>query len=156
MVKFIILLLSTFTLSICHAKEIIDVDILYTPIRQVHVAEHAERYVRDFEKLYKITIDVPIYFESNLDGDEVGQHWRFGDGYREIVIEEEWWERATILQRRALIFHELGHNYGQEHRDKVSSNGCHMSLMHKNMASQKCLRKYWHYYEKEFLKHKRK
>lgn len=132
-------------------KFIIPVSLLYTSIRPNYIEPEFERYVEDFEKLYKVEVDSPMYFESHLDGNHIGECWTFDDGYKEIVIEKEWWEKAPILRRRALIFHELAHYYDQDHRNEEYKDKCPKSLMNKTIATQKCLRKYWKTYEKELL-----
>ena len=150
--------IATLTMGCCSVqgsskdkKTLIPVSLLYTPFRANYIEPEFERYVKDFETLYKVTVDSPMYFESNMDDNHIGECWTFGDGYKEIVIEKEWWEKSSILGRRALVFHELAHYYDQDHRNDLYKDKCPKSIMNKTIASQKCLRKYWKSYERELV-----
>jgi hypothetical protein len=114
------------------------------------------RYVEDFELAFGKFVDVYMGFEEDLDNGNHGECWRFTDGYREVVINSKGWDRMTILQRRALIFHELGHCvFDMKHDDSLKFDGCAKSLMYPHPISQRCLRQYWRQYESEFQNHDR-
>lgn len=128
------------------------VELLTIKLRPNHVDPELERYVLDFEKEYRVTVNIYVGMESNLDNNYIGECWRFEDGYKEVVIEKEWWNKATILRRRSLVFHELAHClFGRKHIEGKFKDGCPISLMSKNIESQQCLRRHWNEYKKELL-----
>ena len=63
----------------------------------------------NYKPSHKLDYDIPIQF-GELDGDTVGLCTRWSNGYRQIVVDQYYWERiATPNERRSLIAHELGH-----------------------------------------------
>lgn len=78
-------------------------------------------HIREFEKLCRCKNFVPIYF-SKLKGNHVGEcRWFKGlKLFRNIHLDEDYWEKSDEYEREALIFHELGHCVlDREHDDSI-------------------------------------
>ncbi|MCP3932093.1 MAG: hypothetical protein GY705_23725 [Bacteroidetes bacterium] len=68
------------------------------------------------------------YIENIEDDGVIGQ-CQSGSG-RRILIDDQYWKRASSMQRESVIFHELGHCYLQrDHSDDSYSNGTCVSIM---------------------------
>lgn len=79
-----------------------------------------------------LAYDIPIQFGS-LDGNTIGLCTRWSSGYRQIVIDREYWESpyTTDNERTSLIFHELGHcDLNRDHVETRFANGWPTSLMY--------------------------
>jgi hypothetical protein len=85
-------------------------------------------YVADFEIDYAHYLDseinthnIPINFSNELDKKYLGACYKYGrkEQWKEIKINKELWEGLDIPQRKALIYHELGHcALNREHKDE--------------------------------------
>lgn len=50
--------------------------------------------------------------------------------FKEIIIDESFWEQTTTLTREFIVFHELGHCYlFRDHNDRCTDRGIWESLM---------------------------
>ena len=63
--------------------------------------------------------DIPINF-GEIESDKFeGICTTYGNGKKEIIIRESWWNSNSEASRRSLIFHELGHcRLGRAHHDE--------------------------------------
>ena len=57
---------------------------------------------------YKVG-DIPINFGTPENETFDGVCYTYGDGSKEIIIRQSFWNSASAIQRRVLVFHELGH-----------------------------------------------
>lgn len=91
-------------------------------------------YVQAFEALYGNDIgDIPIQF-GDISINEAGQCIDFGDGHKEIKINQGNWNSYGDEAKYSLIMHELGHcvlNRG--HDTTIMSNGYPESYMYPGM-----------------------
>lgn len=68
---------------------------------------------------YKIE-DVPVNFGDTENKDFDGVCFSYSDGTKEVIIKKSFWDTASIIQKRILIFHELGHcALGRSHDDET-------------------------------------
>ncbi|MEO1437911.1 MAG: hypothetical protein AAFV80_20385, partial [Bacteroidota bacterium] len=52
-----------------------------------------------------------------------------------ILVDREWWNNASAMEREFLIFHELGHCYLlREHFDDQHPDGSCVSMMHSSSS----------------------
>ena len=59
---------------------------------------------------------------ANLSGDNIGLCMRWTDGYRQILIDKEYWDNSNESLRVSLVFHELGHcDLNREHSSDPNS-----------------------------------
>ena len=77
---------------------------------------------------------------EEIDDDIVGQCWQNSEqGY--IIIDADYWSRASSIDREFIVFHELGHCYLQrEHLDERDARGVCTSIM--NSGTSNCVRLY--------------
>jgi len=74
-------------------------------------------FVEDFETRYNIEVAYTVRFDtdrvtggSSSAGTTVGVCRIYSNpSYREIIINENWWNSASTASRKILMFHELGH-----------------------------------------------
>lgn len=104
--------------------------------------ESFENYISLFEEAaaqelsnpyYKIG-DVPVNFGDTENEEFDGVCFSYPDGTKEVIIKKDFWDRANTIQRRVLVFHELGHcALGRTHdEDTVTHSGIvyKTSVMH--------------------------
>lgn len=74
-------------------------------------------------------------------------------GINHIEIDRSYWNNASKIKRKALIYHELGHCilYRIMHTEGFRSDGCHSSIMAARITSKYCLKNNWKYYIKELF-----
>lgn len=102
--------------------------------------------VEKFEQLAGVTVDVTMYF-NELTGNIIGMCKTYSDGYKEIKIDNIWWNYSSDTDREILIFHELAHCVlGQKHRDYNLSDGCSGSVMDTYHIGSYCYNKHYDYY----------
>jgi hypothetical protein len=99
-----------------------------------------EKIVKNFEKDFKLDVQVPVIFSFNLNEYTLGQASLWFSWYPMFVeINHELWQTLTIFQRKMLIYHELAHIFGLDHDNKYLKNGCASSTMHKYGMSESCI-----------------
>lgn len=65
-------------------------------------------YLNKFKKMYGLAFHIRVVF-AKLEAPTLGLCWFWGDGHREVEIDEESWPNLTENEKEQLIFHELGH-----------------------------------------------
>lgn len=72
---------------------------------------------------------------SNISDDGVAGVCRYSQGSRDITVDSEYWNRAGLLNREFVIFHELGHCVlGRGHEEGSFSNGICVSIMRSGLG----------------------
>jgi len=113
-----------------------------------------KKYVYDFskevKKLHKVRIgfkDIKLKIgKGSIIGMCTFSVYPLGP---EIDIDIKYWKRATPLERRSLIYHELTHCYCNSlfHTDDIMSNdSCPVSIMYPSAFDEQCLKQYWYEY----------
>jgi len=84
-------------------------------------------YIADFEIDYAYYLnaeinvhDIPINFTNELEKEYLGACYYYGEKrkWKEIKINTKYWTNLDEQQRKALIYHELGHcALNREHKD---------------------------------------
>lgn len=70
-----------------------------------------------------------------------------------ISIDPIYWNEATYIERKALIFHELSHCLlWKMHDNEIRKDFCPKSIMHHSMPNLFCLQKHWNNYILDILK----
>ena len=55
---------------------------------------------------------------------------------KNILLDSQFWRRASEMEKEFLVFHELGHCYlGRSHLDEVAQNGNCQSMMNSGMGN---------------------
>lgn len=72
---------------------------------------------------------------------------------KHINIDKTYWDNHEEIEKKALIFHEMGHCvcYQLRHRNKVIKYGCPSSIMNSRTIPDVCLIFFWNYYIKELF-----
>lgn len=122
----------------------------------VIIEAQLQPYVDDFIAEGKsqgksITIDNLIAKFAHLDEDTLGECWRYDnadDGTPKILIDIDSWEDETDVERRVLLFHELGHCVlNREHIETWDINGLIVSsIMYPYLESESMYSRNWTYY----------
>jgi hypothetical protein len=91
-----------------------------TPAEQ---ADELLTYIKDFERLYGVTVDYDVLLVDEELGNRPGilGICTWGGGEPPLVrIERTFWVENTDARRRALVFHELGHcSFFLPHNDRL-------------------------------------
>lgn len=75
-------------------------------------------------------IDIDAYIENIEDRGTLGQCKSYSNGSKKVVIDQQFWNRATDLEKEYIIFHELGHCIlDRDHDDSKDSDGTCLSIM---------------------------
>ena len=115
------------------------------------------REVKDYSKSFMREMGLKDY---NLNGYIIGFSDMFVGqtigvcfyGFRTIMLRESYWLKASELQKKALVYHELGHCVCSaglpKHDDRlhIMEPRCPASIMHFSMPPEYCLEKYWNDY----------
>lgn len=108
-------------------------------------------YIIEFEKKSGVKYKGKMDFNKSLK--PFGRVGVCNTLTKRVDISYAYWNRITKIQRKALIFHELGHcalNRGHYNRTRTQSD-CPISIMHSNTLDDFCLTYYWKQYEKELF-----
>lgn len=113
-----ILFFSCFTIISCSQERITVTDEEFLPYIDEFLVEAKQRGLTLEDEIAKVNIGF-----SSLDHDRAGQCNRWKS---EILINRDYWERVDEIEKRRLIFHELGHCVlDRDHRnERTSSNEC--------------------------------
>lgn len=83
-------------------------------------------------------IDIGAYIHNIETRGTLGQCKSYSDGSHEVVIDAQYWERISTIEREYLVFHELGHCIlDREHKDEKDTTGNCISIM--QSGSNECL-----------------
>lgn len=79
-----------------------------------------------------------------IDGENtVGQCQHFSDSPNVVVVDPEYWQKATELEKEYLVFHELGHCLLQRsHLDSKNADGSCLSIMQSGQNNCRMLYNY--------------
>ena len=67
---------------------------------------------------------------TDIDGDVVGQCEHYTNSPNTVLIDQQYWQNATDLEKEYLLFHELGHCYlERSHLDSKDASGKCLSIM---------------------------
>lgn len=112
--------------------------------------EHVEDYSRIFDVPFKQANGFNMKFETQIreeDGIVIG-YCNVAKGI--IRIHPEFYFEASLRRKQGLLYHELAHCVnGLNHDPEMRKDGCAKSLMHPNLPSNSCLRRYWTEYIQE-------
>ena len=76
------------------------------------------------------TIDLGGYVKNIETDGTMGQCISYTDGSKNVVVDEQIWDRLDALEREYVVFHELGHCILQRsHNDEQDTNGVCESIM---------------------------
>lgn len=74
-----------------------------------YVTAFEEQAAQEFNNTeYKVG-DIPINFGTPENDAFDGVCYTYSDGTKEIIIRKSFWDTAGAIQKRVLVFHELGH-----------------------------------------------
>lgn len=101
-------------------------------------ADQLEFLVAEFEKTYQAgPFTFPIdfkpgsYMNSSSGNTIIGVCEIYSDGSKKVHMNEDWWPSGTELQKRILVYHELGHcHFNRAHDSRLFSDGHPYSVMH--------------------------
>lgn len=75
-------------------------------------------------------IDIDAYIQSIEERGTLGQCKSYSNGSKQVVIDQQFWNRASTLEREYIVFHELGHCIlDRDHDDSRDANGNCLSIM---------------------------
>jgi len=114
-----------------------------------------EKFIRDSkgEFTYEQITAIKFNFYYETDGAIIAV-CKYPTLVSPAVIELDFnvWEIQSDIERKATIYHELGHCLLHEgHRDSYFKDHCPTSLMNTYSTTEGCLKKYWKYYVKELF-----
>jgi hypothetical protein len=130
------------------------------------------------KKNIKFTHTVTVGFTDINHGRVVGVCY-YGDGWREIDVDNRYWNNSSDITRRTLLFHELTHCYcsrkhdwgaGKDYpeakkldyvkkdepfhffvADGFFADGCPLSIMYPYVLTDDCMVDHQEYYENEMF-----
>jgi len=112
-------------------------------------------FVESFSIDYKVNVTVPVVLRS-IDSQYAGVCIKYSNGYKEVQINNLYWNNLSIEQKEQLIYHELGHcvlNRGHDNSLMPSNPDCPKSIMRSYMFSryeiENCYLPNYNYYKEE-------
>ncbi len=106
-------------------------------------------YYDEFGAIYKMYVGVPIGF-VNQPSPRDGVCMVLEDGYRQIEVDPKDWQGFSELERKALVFHELGHCvFGRTHNRWPLVDGCPYSIMNPVTLGDWCMSNHFDHYVNE-------
>lgn len=104
------------------------------------ISEELEVFVEEFENGYNLPVTYPVLFDDgaktggvNGQGTTIGLCETYSNGNRFVYINRAWFQNAqrTMVQKKILIFHELGHcSMSRNHDSRTYGNGMPYSIMY--------------------------
>lgn len=106
--------------------------------------------VKEFEKITNRKTNSTLRF-ADLKGKTIGICFY---GVKQIYLDKTYYDRASEIERKALIFHELGHcECLSGHVEEESPmTFCPKSIMYPSASSEWCYRTRWQSYMKDLRK----
>ena len=121
-------------------------------------------YIEDFESTAKRVYgassfsigDIPVNFGDTTNDEFDGVCIEYSGGKKEVIVKESWWNSADSLQRKQMIFHELGHcRLGREHNSETIQTGAgetvKISIMNPVIPASYHYRRYQSGYDEELF-----
>jgi hypothetical protein len=96
------------------------------------------------------SIDLNGYIQNIETRGTLGQCKSYSDGSKQVIVDEQYWNRISDSEREYLVFHELGHCVlEREHNDGKDENGNCISIM--QSGNNECKSVYNAEYKTELL-----
>jgi len=120
------------------------------------LVSYGEEFQRRFADERRMSIGIshiPMNFGNTTEGTNtyIGVCYSWSDGRREIIINENWWARASECSKQGVINHELGHcALNRDHKDEEHL-GRPLSLMNTYAISGETFCKFEGDYYKELF-----
>lgn len=109
------------------AKDTLETDEELQPYFQLFADEAAKRGITVDYEAARIEGLMQNITQSNV----LGQCFRNEEKPRKVIVDQNYWDAASELDRQFLIFHELGHCFlDREHDDRSDGQGVCISIMH--------------------------
>lgn len=96
----------------------------------------AESLIQEYESIFKISVEYPVYVENSRTGIQPGGYKILGlcvidgNGQKSVYLNETWWNDRSENDRRVLLYHELTHcSFYRGHDDRKYSSGMPYSIM---------------------------
>lgn len=87
---------------------------------------------------------------ADIEGDIVGQCEHYANSPNTILVDQQYWQKASDLEKEYLLFHELGHCYlERSHLDSKDATGKCLSIMQSGQGN--CRMNYNSSTRKEYL-----
>lgn len=122
--------------------------------KQVYIAPELVQQFDNFQyeaDAHGITLDIVdiIVVFGEMDEDEViGYCWQRDNMTPLVVISQEFWQTASIVEQEILMFHELGHCLlNKEHDNRLDINGMPNSIMNEYILDEY----YYETYREDYL-----
>lgn len=120
-----------------------------------------ESYVNEFVEYGKTknkkieTYELSIGFgkSEEFEEDVIGICYIYESGDKDIAIKKEYWDKANEIQKKVLMFHELGHCLlGLDHDDTfLNPPGRPKSFMNSHVVNWNIAKKYYSEYMEELF-----
>jgi hypothetical protein len=142
-------------IHICIILTILEIAILTDYSKKSKIDVEFQEYVLEFESVFNVSVgSIPITF-ADLKENNIGEcHLPyFKKSNAAIYIDKEYWVGYSSIERKALIFHELGHcifNLDHVNLVNITDNFCPVSLMYESIQSVSCLTENWDKYITNF------
>lgn len=92
-------------------------------------------FIQSFQDEFNRKVKVPIVLKT-IEQRYAGVCLVYSNGYREIQINKNAWDRYSYEQKEQLIYHELGHCVFNKGHDNTTRENCPNSIMRSYMFSQ--------------------
>lgn len=96
----------------------------------VHFENFVEEAAINGLEISLAEIDISAYVENIESRGTLGQCKSYSDGSKQVVIDQQFWNRSSDIEREYIVFHELGHCIlGRDHDDSKDESGQCISIM---------------------------
>jgi len=124
---FFVFLLGTVIYS-CGEEDLVETDAELIPYFEIFAAEAALRGITVDYQAERIEGLIQDIGDPNIQG----QCFQNEKKPKKTIIDLQYWNRSTELEKQFIIFHELGHCFLEREHLDTDKNGTCISIMHSN------------------------
>ena len=115
-----------------------------TILRKTHITPEAEQYTRELLADTGLNARALNHFYIGITDLPENKAGLCNVYYKSIYFDQDTWDHSEPLERKGLIYHELGHCLCKLDDNVITlSDGCPGSLMSPSMAGYTCTTKHW-------------
>lgn len=118
-------------------------------MRALIIEEEFRPYYNEFKEDYGLYPNISIMMADDdvFRTVQIAAHCRKSKPHRVIEVKRSKWDKFTDLQKKIIVYHELGHClFNRDHVEHKLQDNCPESIMNEFVLSDLCIDRHYEHY----------